>query len=77
MAKPNFFNENENRTFPFQGSKLQELNTPACRQLFTMLQLPDSAIVDCGFIMGPESGYVEGVHSIFLYKISKVSLTSR
>tara|TARA_R110000824_G_scaffold116664_2_gene268252 strand:+ start:6121 stop:7140 length:1020 start_codon:yes stop_codon:yes gene_type:complete len=71
MAKPNFFNENENRTFPFKN-KTAGIDTPAAG-IFTMLQLPDSAIVDCGFIMGPESGYVEGVHSVSLYKISKVS----
>lgn len=71
MARPNFFNDNANRTFPFKD-KTAGVNTPDTG-IFTMLELPDDAIVDCGFIMGPESGYIEGVHSIFLYKISKVS----
>ena len=71
MARPNFFNENANRTFPFKN-KTAGIETPDSGT-FTMRQLPDDVIVDCGFIMGPESGYVEGVHSIFLYKISKVS----
>ena len=73
MARPNFFNENENRTFPFKA-RTAGVGTPSSG-VFTMLQLPDDVIVDCGFIMGPESGFVEGVHTVFLYKISKVSST--
>ena len=73
MARPNFFNENFNRTFPFKD-KTAGVGTPASG-VFTMIQLPDDVIVDCGFIMGPESGFEEGVHAIYLYKISKVSAT--
>lgn len=73
MARPDFFNENENRTFPFKV-RSAGIGTPSSG-VFTMLQLPDDVIVDCGFIMGPESGFVEGVHTVFLYKISKVSST--
>jgi len=73
MARPNFFNDNRNRTFPFEESTAG-VDTPSSG-IFTMLQLPDDVIVDCGFIMGPESGYVEGTHTIYLYKISKVSAT--
>lgn len=71
MARPDFFNENENRTFPFKANSAG-VNTPSSG-VFTMLELPDDVIVDCGFIMGPESGFIEGVHTVFLYKISKVS----
>jgi hypothetical protein len=73
MARPNFFNDNLNRTFPFEVGTAG-ISTPASG-IFTMLQLPDDVVVDCGFIMGPESGYEEGVHTIYLYKISKVSAT--
>ena len=73
MARPNFFNENANRSFPFVKGTVG-IGTPAS-SLFTMKQLPDDVIADCGFIMGPESGFVEGVHSVFLYKISRVSAT--
>ena len=71
MARPNFFNENLNRTFPFKA-KTAGIETPASG-VFTMLQLPDDVITDCGFIMGPESGFEEGVHTVYLYKISRVS----
>lgn len=71
MPRPNFFNDNINRTFPFQRGTAG-VDTPPSGPV-TMLQLPDDFIADCGFIMGPESGFVEGTHSIFLYKISRLS----
>lgn len=71
MARPNFFNENLNRTFPFEN-KTAGVDTPSSG-VFTMLELPDDVVVDCGFIMGPESGYEEGTHTVYLYKISRVS----
>lgn len=71
MPRPNFFNDNINRTFPFRWGTAG-VDTPLSG-LPTMRQLPDDFIADCGFVMGPESGFVEGVHSVFLYKISRVS----
>lgn len=71
MARPNFFNDNKNRTFPFQEGSAG-IDTPASGS-FTMHQLPDDFIVDCGFILGPESGFDESEHYIFLYKISRPS----
>lgn len=71
MPRPNFFNDNINRTFPFrQGTAGKD--TPL-DGLPSMRQLPDDFIADCGFIMGPESGFIEGIHSVFLHKISRVS----
>lgn len=71
MAKPNFFNENLNRSFPFENRTVG-VNTPASG-VFTMIELPDDVIVDCGFIFGPESGYEEDTHTVFLHKISRVT----
>lgn len=71
MPRPNFFNDNINRTFPFQKGTAG-VDTPPSGPV-TMLQLPDDFIADCGFVMGPESGFVEGVHSVFLYKISRLN----
>jgi hypothetical protein len=71
MATPNFFNENINRSFPFQRATVG-VDTPAVGPV-TMLQLPDNFIADCGFILGPESGFVDGIHSVFLYKISRIN----
>jgi hypothetical protein len=58
MSRPNFFNDNINRTFPFQLATTG-VATPGTGAV-TLLQLPDEFVADCGFIMGPESGFVEG-----------------
>ena len=71
MALPNFFNENINRSFPFQRATVG-VDTPT-EGYPTMLQLPDNFIADCGVILGPESGFIDGTHSVFLYKISRIS----
>ena len=55
MAHPNFFNENINRTFPFQVGTAGILESN-----LAMRSLPDAVIADCGFIMGPESYFQEG-----------------
>lgn len=73
MAYPNFFNENINRTFPFRTGTAG-IDTPADGP-FAMSQLPDNLIADCGFILGPESEFVEGRDYIFLHRIHRVSLT--
>lgn len=71
MARPNFFNDNLNRSFPFLFKSVG-MRTPATGPV-TMLELPDSFIVDCGFILGPESGFVEGTHSVFLNSITRIT----
>jgi hypothetical protein len=71
MPRPNFFNDNINRTFPFRHATAG-VGTPASGPV-TMLQLPDELIADCGFVMGPESGFVEGIHSVFLFKVSRLN----
>jgi hypothetical protein len=73
MPRPNFFNDNINRTFPFQWATAG-VATPDSGSV-TMLQLPDEFIADCGFIMGPESGFEEGTHNVFLYKVTRVTAT--
>lgn len=70
MATPDFFDENLNRTFPFRRGSAG-VGTPDTGA-FTLRQLPDWAIVDCGFVMGPESGFVEGTHQVYLSRISNV-----
>jgi hypothetical protein len=67
MARPGWYNDNRNRAFPFilntVGVKTPDTGLP------TMRQLPDDFIVDCGFVMGPDSGFDAGVHSIWLTKV--------
>lgn len=74
MARPNFFNDNANRTFPFILGTAG-VRTPPTGTV-TMRQLPDDFIVDCGFIMGPESGFIEGQHQVYLYRISRIGVNS-
>ena len=71
MARPNFFNDNINRTFPFQLATAG-VATPG-EGAVTLLQLPDEFIADCGFIMGPESGFVEGRDFVYLYRVELVA----
>lgn len=68
MAHPNFFNENINRTFPFQvGTAGLDPQTP---DVTVMQTLPDALIADCGFVLGPEAGFVEGRDLVYLYRVA-------
>lgn len=69
MPRPNFFNDNVNRAFPFK-KRSAGVATPSSGP-FTMLELPDEFIADCGFIMGPESGFSAAEHSVYLYRVAR------
>lgn len=57
MASPPFFNENENRAYPFTvGSSVLVSN---------------DVIVDCGFITGPKSRFDASLHSIWLSGVKR------
>jgi hypothetical protein len=72
MARPNFFNDNVNRCFPFKERSVG-VATPSSGA-FTLLQLPDLFVADCGFIMGPESGFFAESNTVYLYRVSRPSL---
>ena len=74
MATPDFYDENRNRSFPFRRLSVG-YGTPATGP-FTMRQLPDSAIVDCGFVLGPESGFDEETHTVYLQRIERIDATT-
>jgi hypothetical protein len=61
MARPNFFNENANRSFPFTADSIQQSGNSSAIDY-----LPDSAIVDLGISMNPGSEFVEGDHGVTL-----------
>lgn len=61
MPVTGFFNDNANRSYPFVGA--QPTAVPA---------LPDSTIVDFGCSLGVESGFTEGVDSVYLFGIARV-----
>jgi hypothetical protein len=62
MPRPGFYNDNEYRAYPFVY--IANYGGHA---------LPDSAIVDAGFIMGLDSGFEARVHNIWLAAITRAS----
>ena len=66
MARPDFFNDNANREFPFQEGTVGGTGTAT-----DLSNLIDSAIVDCGFVMGPESEFDELTDSVYLESIER------
>jgi len=66
MTRPNFFNENSGRSFPFTKESLDTLVSPT-----TLDKIPDSAIVDFGAIMGVTSAYVEGSDEVTLDRVTR------
>jgi hypothetical protein len=62
MPRAGFYNDNEYREYPFVFKKT-----------YTGAALPSALIVDCGFIMGIDSGFDADVHAVYLYKIQKTA----
>lgn len=56
--RPGFYNDNINRDYPFIH--------------LTTGTLPDSAVADFGCIMGAGSGFIEGEHTVKLYRIRRL-----
>jgi hypothetical protein len=54
MARPNWYNDNANRAFPFQTGSVG-VSVPSSGAV-TMNQLPDDFIVDCGCTLAPSNG---------------------
>lgn len=71
--KPNFYDDNRNRAFPFVKHTVG-VATPSSG-VVTMRQLPHDFIVDCGFVLGPESKYVDGVYTIYLNRVYRTGST--
>src|SRR5688500_4107359 len=57
MARPGFYNDNLNRSYPFIHGQTGTL--------------PDFAVADFGCVMGAESGFIEGQHSVRLHRVLK------
>lgn len=71
MPRPNFFNDNLYRSYPFKEGSVG-ISTPDVG-LFALLALPDNVIVDFGVIMGPESDFDAAIDEVFLYRITRVN----
>lgn len=64
--KPGFYNEAANTHFPFLGGDDAISELPG-----TLSDLPTSAVVDCGFIMGLDAEFEEGVHRVWLDSVRR------
>ena len=73
MAEPNFYGHNRHIAFPFERGTVG-VSTPESGSV-TMLQLPPDFVVDCGFEMGPLSGYEEDTHRVYLRRIYRQGTT--
>lgn len=68
MARPNFFNENSGRSFPFVKESLQASGSSS-----NLDYLPDSTVVDFGADMGVLSGFDESQHKVELAQIRRAA----
>jgi hypothetical protein len=56
MASTSFYNDNANRSYPFLRGEAF---------------IPNSAIVDCGFVFGPGSGFTQGESTVYLSSVER------
>jgi len=62
MPRPGFYNDNEYRAYPF-----------VYKSDFSGPLLPDSAVVDCGIIMGLDSAFEHEAHAVWLAGITRAA----
>lgn len=60
-----FYNSNANRAYPFLVGTVNKYGAASN----TVERLANSVIVDAGFVMGLESGFISGTHSVWLNSI--------
>lgn len=72
MPKLDFYNDNANRAYPFIKETVDQ-RPPAVPP--TIENLPDSIIVDCGFLMGLQSEFDPKIHDVFLQEIRREGST--
>ena len=62
MPRAGFHNDNEYRAYPFVFK----------RSYSSAPELPQAAIVDCGFIMGLDSAYAPTEHTVYLHTVTRI-----
>jgi len=73
VARPGFYNENRNRAFPFLlGTVNSQVLGPA-----TLRHLPNSVVVDAGFIVGNNAGFITDVNKIYLARVRRTGSAFR
>lgn len=68
MAQPGFFNSNEGRAFPF----LYLTTNQSISGQLHLGNLPDPIIVDCGFLLSPQTQFDPAAHSVYLESITRI-----
>lgn len=66
MPSPNWFNTNANRSYPFVDRTVDRPGSGEVRNL------PDSAIVDAGFVMGTGAGFDAALHAVRLARVRRL-----
>jgi hypothetical protein len=64
MSRTTFYDDNKNRRYPFVSTQAIEASSDA------VYQIPDSALLMCGFTTYAYSGFVAGTSNIWLARIS-------
>lgn len=67
MARAGFFDDNRNRAYPFITGTVGNVVTGPV----TLENLPESAVVDCGFTFGPTVNFDPTVHVVYLSKLRR------
>jgi hypothetical protein len=67
VARAGFFDDNRNRAYPFiVGTTARPIVGAA-----TLINLPNSAIVDCGFVFGPSVDFDPTSHAVYLLRLRR------
>ncbi len=67
MARPNFFADNENRAYPLIPDPAALMSVDGGAEH----ALPTSAIVDFHCVLGLDTGWLEGVDSVYLHAVKR------
>jgi hypothetical protein len=69
MSRPGFYNDNEYRVYPF-------IDQPAVLTALP-INLPHSAIVDVGFIMGLDCEFDDAINTVYLARVQNIDSVLR
>ena len=72
MPQIDFYNDNENRAYPFVLETV-DMRPPAVPP--TIEDLPNAVAVDAGFMMGLQSGFDAALHDVWLHEIRREGTT--
>lgn len=75
MARPGFFNDNLNRSYPFT-LETAGVEVPETGPLADLSQLPDDFVADCGVTVAGSDTFDPALHDVFLHEIRRPTLTT-